>query len=282
MLFSVAPLAACRIGMAQQDSSIEREFTGRGMATIFGAPLSWIALFGALMGALSIVPMLFYPFGGGFASAGMIIFGPLSGVILGPWAGAVAGTIGGLIGMFISPGSYPLGLVDVVFSGTLLPLFWGLAHPRYRNIFVPLFILWIIIYALWPYHIPGESGGFGAVSEPAYFFSFLWGPVGLIFYFVAQKRLLALMQSDSFVTRLIGYILYMVAPCTAWLLPWIVVYFALLNFPPDVAQLNNIVAWWFYVLPIPVTAGIVSMLLVRAIEQSGLRRVSGSLLDQAE
>jgi hypothetical protein len=121
--------------MEQKPKEGDREFSGRGMASIFGAPISWIALFGALMGALSIVPMIFYPFGGGFASAGMIIFGPMSGLVLGPWAGAVAGLVGGLIGMFISPGSYPLGLIDVFLSGVFLPIFWGLAKPYYRILY---------------------------------------------------------------------------------------------------------------------------------------------------
>ena len=90
--------------MEQKPKEGDREFTGRGMASIFGAPISWIALFGALMGALSIVPMIFYPFGGGFASAGMLVFGPLAGLILGPWAGAIAGLIGGLIGILVGVG----------------------------------------------------------------------------------------------------------------------------------------------------------------------------------
>ena len=62
--------------MEQKPKDEDREFSGRGMASIFGAPISWVALFGALMGALSIVPMIFYPFGGGFASAGMVVFWP--------------------------------------------------------------------------------------------------------------------------------------------------------------------------------------------------------------
>ena len=123
----------------------EREFVGKGMAKIFGAPISWIALFGALMGAMAIVPMLFYPTGGGFASAGMVIFGPLSGLILGPFAGLIAGLIAGIIGMFISPGSYPLGFVDAFFSGGLLPLMWGLVHPRYRKIGIWFFAANIVV-----------------------------------------------------------------------------------------------------------------------------------------
>jgi len=265
--------------MEQKTPPGEREFTGRGMATIFGAPISWIALFGALMGALSIVPMIFYPFGGGFASAGMVIFGPLAGLVLGPWAGAIAGFIGGLIGMFISPGSYPLGLIDVFLSGTFLPLFWGLAKPYYRKIYYPWVVVWILYYILCPYRIPGAAGGFGAVTEPAYFLSFIWGPLGLIFAIFMQKTLLKWMQEPAFVKRLIGYILYMVSPCTAWLLPWIGVYFWALSYPPETAQLNNIVAWWFYIIPISATTGIVAMLLVRALEKSGLKRVPGGILD---
>ena len=265
--------------MEQKTDSTEREFTGRGMASIFGAPISWVALFGALMGALSIVPMIFYPFGGGFASAGMVIMGPMAGLVLGPWAGAIAGLIGGIIGMFISPGSYPLGLIDVMLSGTLLPVFWGLAKPYYRKIYIPWTVLWILIYLLVPFYIPGTAGGFGAVQEPIYFISFIWGPAGLIFYILFQTTLLKWMQEPGFAKRLIGYILYMVAPCSGWLLPWIGLYFYFLHYPPETAQLNNFVAWYFYLIPISLVTGIVGMLLIRALEKSGLRRVPGSILD---
>ena len=265
--------------MEQKPSQGDREFTGRGMATIFGAPISWIALFGALMGALSIVPMIFYPFGGGYASAGMVIFGPMAGLILGPWAGAVAGLIGGLIGMFISPGSYPLGLIDVFLSGVFLPIFWGLAKPHYRKIYIPWVILWIVYYFLTPFYIPGQAAEFGAVRQPMYTLSFIWGPLGWSFLILMQKRLARWMKDVKAGKRLIGYILYMVGPCSAWLLPWIGVYFWALKYPPETAELNNWVAWYFYILPISVATGVVAMLLIRALEKSGLRRVPGSILD---
>ena len=265
--------------MEQKPSQGDREFTGRGMATIFGAPISWIALFGALMGALSIVPMIFYPFGGGYASAGMVIFGPMAGLILGPWAGAVAGLIGGLIVMFVSPGSYPLGLIDVFLSGVFLPIFWGLAKPHYRKIYIPWVILWIVYYFLTPFYIPGQAAEFGAVRQPMYTLSFIWGPLGLIFVILMQKRLVKWMKDVKAGKRLIGYILYMVGPCSAWLLPWIGVYFWALKYPPETAELNNWVAWYFYILPISVATGVVAMLLIRALEKSGLRRVPGSILD---
>lgn len=265
--------------MEQKTKDSEREFTGRGMASIFGAPISWIALFGALIGALSIVPLIFYPFGGGFASAGMIIFAPMAGLILGPWAGAIAGLIGGLIGMFISPGSYPLGLGDALLSGAFLPLFWGLAKPYYRKIYIPWVLLWIVYYFLFPFYIPGKAGGFESVSQPAYFLSFIWGPLGLIFAILFQQIFLKWMKVPAFGKRLVGYILFMVGPCSAWLLPWIGVYIWYLHYPPGLAQANNVVSWWFYMLPIPIVTGLVSMLLIQALEKSGLRRVPGSILD---
>jgi hypothetical protein len=265
--------------MEQKPKEGDREFSGRGMASIFGAPISWIALFGALMGALSIVPMVFYPFGGGFASAGMIIFGPMSGLVLGPWAGAVAGLVGGLIGMFISPGSYPLGLIDVFLSGVFLPIFWGLAKPYYRKFYIPFTLLWIAYYIFCPYYIPGQAAGFGAVRQPMYFLSFIWGPLGLLFVILMQKTLLKWMKAPQTGKRLLGYILYMAGPTSAWLLPWIGVYFWALKYPPQTAELNNWVAWYFYILPISVATGIVAMLLIRALEKSGLRRVPGGILD---
>jgi hypothetical protein len=87
--------------MSQGQVTGARTYRGQGMATVLGGPISWVALFGALIGALSIVPMLFYLSGGGYVSAGMIIFAPLAGIVLGPWAGFVAALIGGLIGMFL-------------------------------------------------------------------------------------------------------------------------------------------------------------------------------------
>jgi len=44
-------------------------------------------------------------------------------MILGPWARLVAGLIGGFIGMTISPASFPLGFVDILFSSAMLSLY---------------------------------------------------------------------------------------------------------------------------------------------------------------
>jgi hypothetical protein len=103
--------------------------------------------------------------------------------------------------------------------------------------------------------------------------------LGLIFVILFQGTLLKWMHETSFTKRLAGYILYMAGPCSAWLLPWIGLYFYFLKYPPETAQANNWVAWYFYIIPISVATGLVGMLLIRALEKSGLRRVPGSILD---
>jgi hypothetical protein len=183
--------------------------------------------------------------------------------------------------MFISPGSYPLGLIDVMLSGALLPVFWGLAKPHFHKIYIPWTVLWILYYFFVPFYVPGQAAGFGAVRQPMYTLSFIWGPLGLIFVILMQKTLLKWMKDPGTGKRLAGYILYMAGPTSAWLLPWIGVYFWALNDPPQTAELNNWVAWYFYVIPISVATGVVAMLLIRALEKSGLQRVPGSILDAA-
>jgi hypothetical protein len=149
----------------------ERDFQARSASGIFGAPISWVALIGALMGALAVVPFLFYPVGGGYTSLGMGIFGPMAGVILGPWAGGVAGFIGGIIGMFIAPGAYMFGFADVFMSGVFLPLAWALVLPKYRKIGLIVFPIVMIIGAIMPYYWPGPAIGVEQETTAGYLFS---------------------------------------------------------------------------------------------------------------
>jgi hypothetical protein len=93
---------------------------------IFGTPIAWIAVYGALIGVTSLVPVLPYAGGGGFWPLAT----PLAGIaplILGPVGGIVAAVVGGIIGMFIAPPAYPLGIIDAVSVVVLPAIFVGLA-----------------------------------------------------------------------------------------------------------------------------------------------------------
>jgi hypothetical protein len=273
-----------------------RRYEGRGMATILGAPISWVAIFGALVGGLSFVPMLFYLTGGGFVSAGMIIFAPMAGVVLGPWAGFLAGLVGGLIGMFLSPGSYPLGPIDANLSGSFIALSWGLTgHRRYLKFFVPWTLFWIIFCLIVPYRTSLWVGGeFGQVTEPAYTLSWLWAYVGLALLLVnaalggplwrwvrqpeAERQ--ALLFGLLPVKMFLGVLGLAFAACTSWMVPWIGVYNWLLKFPADVATSVNYGAWIGYAIPISLASAVVNTLAIVAIRRAGLRRVALTLVEE--
>jgi hypothetical protein len=264
-----------------------RQYQGRGMATVLGAPISWVAIFGALIGGLSFIPMLFYLTGGGFVSAGMIIFAPLAGIVLGPWAGFVAGLIGGLIGMFLSPGSYPLGVIDANLSGSFIALTWGLAADRrYWKYFVPWSAFWIAFCLIVPYRTSLWVGGdFGSAAEPSYTISWLWAYVGLALLIVNVVsggflwRWVRAPGSDQ-IRMFAGVLGLSFIACTTWMVPWIGVYNWLLAFPGDVAISVNYGAWIGYAVPISVASSIVITLAISALRRSGLRRVEHTLVEE--
>jgi predicted membrane protein len=264
-----------------------REYEGRGMATVLGAPISWVALFGALIGALSIVPMLFYLSGGGYVSAGMIIFAPLAGIVLGPWAGFVAALIGGLIGMFLSPASYPLFIIDANLSGSFIALFWGLAADRkYAKFFVPWAVFWILFVWIVPYrNALGVDAQFGTPSEPAYTLSWLWAYAGLALLIVNALaggflwRWARDPASDR-VRLFLGVLGVSFIACTSWMVPWIGVYNWRLGFPIETANAVNYGAWIGYVVPIAVASSVVITLSIVALRRSGLRRMQNTLVEE--
>lgn len=255
----------------------ERSFEARSASGIFGAPISWVAMVGALMGALSIVPFLFYPVGGGYTSLGMGIFGPMGGVLLGPWAGAIAGTIGGIIGMFISPGAYMFGFVDVALSGAFLCIAWGLMMPKFRKVTLIVYPAVLLLGILVPYHIPGEAGGFIG-EEPAWILSYTGAWIGLFMYVFFAKRIWKMMASAKKTVSFIGYLLLNYIATWLWMMPWMYVAYLIARFQFDMAIVNNWGQHWMTALPMTFTAGLISFFLTKAMKQSNLRRVPGSWL----
>jgi len=249
-------------------------------AVIFGAPIAWIAAFGALIGVFSLVPMIFYIFGGGFISAGMVIFAPLAGIILGPWAGFIAGLIGGIIGMFISPASYPLGIIDAFLSGAFISLFWGLINKKYAKFLIPWWLLWMVICIVWPYHYPGPAGGYSPAPEPYYTLSWAWTYVGFVLYLIVGIKFVPkwISEEASSKQKFIGLLIYNFAANTSWMLPWKIIYFALLKYPAEVVAADNIISWWAYTLPMVVATTIIAYAVLEAMRKSGMYRPPGGVV----
>ena len=211
------------------DQSNEKKYEAKSSVSIFGAPVSWVALFGSLIGALSIVPMAFYTSGGGFMSAGMGVFAPISGVLLGPWAGFVAGVIGGTIGMMISPAAYPLGFLDVILSGAFMPLAWGLFIPKFYKWLLVIMPVNFLLYFLVPYYYPG-IGDIRPI-EPAYALSRNTAIVAIIVFFLFGRKFMSMMESPKIRTHIIGMVGVMFLACSLWNWPWVWPYALLFKLP---------------------------------------------------
>jgi len=257
----------------------EREFKASSAVAIFGAPISWVALFGALIGALAVIPFVFYAEGGGFMSAGMGIFGPVTGIMLGPWAGFVAGFIGGVIGMMISPGAYPLGFVDVFLSGALLPLTWGLMQPKYRKFLLVYFPVNAFLNWFFPYHWPAEAVGLTQAKEPQWFLVCHWAWIGLIIFVFFAPAIWRMYESENRGRSVIGLVLNMFMASVLWAMPWIYPYSYLIRFPYEGAILTTVTQWTNTLIPITATSTVVTYFLIRAVRKGNLRVVRNSWLE---
>lgn len=261
------------------DQGEMKKYEAKSDVSIFGAPVSWVALFGSLIGALSIVPMSFYTTGGGFMSAGMGIFAPISGIILGPWAGFVAGTIGGVIGMMISPAAYPLGFLDILLSGSLMPMAWGLMTPKYYRWLLFLFpINWALSYFI-PYYYPGHRIGLTEPVEPYFFLAMHLGWFSLIIFFLFCKKFMRNLESPIVRTHVIALAGLNFLGDTLWSYPWGWPYNLLFRLPIEPLYVTGWLAWFNHVIPIVGATTAIGYFLMKAARKGNLKVVPDSWLD---
>jgi len=262
----------------------EEEFERGGMASIAGAPISWTALFGAICAVTTLIPFYFYVTGGGYVSVASGLFMPLAGQVLGPWAGTVAAFVGGLIGMFIAPGAFPAGLVDVILSGAIFGLAAGLMTKKMRWVFLAWWIINLALIAFFPYRIPGTSAGFDAPVEPGYTLSWLYVFIAFVIWLAlgplttdllrkwAQKGSPVVWQTISLI--LYGYI-FRASLQPLWALP----YSFLFDWPADWTMVDNLVSLPTYILDY-VGSGVLALFVFRALWRAKLRQVPGSLVEE--
>jgi MFS family permease len=263
--------------MAEKQAA--KAYEAKSVVGFFGAPLSWTALFGALIGALSVIPLLFYSSGGGFTSAGMALIAPATGVLIGPWAGAIAGTIGGIIGMMISPGAYPLGFVDVILSGTLIPFSWGVMQPKFRKLNLVLWTFHLGMAYFFPYYWPAERIGLEHAKEPEWFFSrhriIL---VSVMFYFFGPA-LMRWFESEKRTKALIGCFCVTWMAMVLWQMPWGYPYTYAVRTPYKQNVIMSYPGWITNTIPMLAVVTPVTWFLLRAVRKAKLRVIPNSWLD---
>ncbi len=259
----------------------EREFTRRSASSIVGAPLSWVALLGALTGVGSLIPVLMYTGGGGYASLSQVILFPVTGMLLGPWAGLVAGLIGGLIGLFIAPAAFPMGPMDVILSGAGPALVAGLLARRWRWLMLAWWGLGLALVYAFPYRWPGPAQGFASPPEPAYLLSYWYVLLGCVVWiawaFTPVGRWVY--RGRPAALQVAGFLLAAWIAATAHRPIWQQPYAYALKWPPEMTLADNYAAFPLYVVA-AILQGPVALVLFRALWRTGLRRVPGSLLDE--
>lgn len=267
---------------AQPENVEEEEFVAGGLATIAGASISWVALFAAICAVTSLIPFYFYVTGGGYVSLGSGLFMPLAGQVLGPWAGAVASFVGGLVGMFIAPGAFPLGLVDILLSATIIGFSYGLMAKRWRWLFLAWWIINLILVAVYPFRIPGSAAGFAPPEEPQYTLSWWYVFLGFLTWLALGPLTTNLLhkwssRGSSTVMQTIGLVLIGFVGRTAFQPLWSLPYYHILEWPADWVVFDNSLSLVTYLLNW-VATGVLALVVFRALWQAKLRRVPGSLV----
>jgi len=258
------------------------KFSQSGLATIAKAPVSWVALFAAINGVTSLIPFYFYVTGGGYISLGSGLFMPLAGQILGPWAGTIASFIGALIGMFLAPGAFPLGLIDVILSGAIIGLSAGLIARKWKWWFLGWWIINIALIIIFPYRWPGRAINLAPPNEPNYILSWSYVILAFILWLVLGPLTTDLLHKwssrrSSSKVRIFGLILMGYISRASMQPMWSLPFSYILRWPQDWVIIDNLVNLPVYSLNW-IATGLLAYFVFRALWRTRLRRIPGSLV----
>jgi hypothetical protein len=249
-----------------------------------GVSVAWIAIWGALIGATTFVPLFPYVGGGGFLPLS-VAFSAIAPLVLGP-AGILAALIGGIIGAFLSPASFPLGPIDVLVVG-MLPavLVYLMTNGQNRVIWV-LNIIVIIGFGIWvsvfPYYVPGPPT-FSNPTNPGLFFAlggWYWIPWLIIqlsplgWKYIPEWARQT--EIEGIGKKFVGLLIAVMSSVMVWLIPFFLPFWFLFVYPVDLGQAVFIgYSWWGPAFSVVIT--VISIPIVEGLHRSGLPRVPGAL-----
>jgi len=252
------------------------------MATrgIGGAPVSWVALFGAILGATSIIPAIFWFEGGGYIAMNRLLL-PLVGLVLGPYAGAVAGLVGGIIGLLIAPASLTGGIPDLIMLYVVPPLAAGWISKS--KTVLPALVLGatgLVARQIFPYYWPGPSAGFQTPTEPYWTYSFWFIILAVIVLItpLGWKYIPAWLRSDDIKRRTLGlvfvYWLASIGASYGWSMAWEGYFF---RWPTELAAFIPIAAIPLEHTFASVASGLIASPIIGALRKSGLRKIPNAI-----
>ncbi len=249
----------------------------KGRLYLFGTPIAWVAVYGALVGVTSLIPILPYAGGGGFWPLATVL-AAVAPLILGPVGGVVSAFFGGIIGMFIAPPAYPLGIVDAFQVNAIPAILVGLAlnMKKYWKIFLAVVIVEVIGFFVVLFYYPGLPGGWADVSVPNYFMLTLYYwliPLVVLLSPIGTKYVYDNARGADVKKRSIAvFIGTWMAMNAFFMMPTFWVFWILFEFP---SALLYLMAWGIYSWYMPVFAILIAVIavpLTEALRRSGMAK----------
>lgn len=241
-----------------------------------GASVAWITLFGALIGVTALIPIFPYIGGGGYIPL-TIPLACIAPMLLGPAGGIIAAIIGGFIGMFIAPGGFPLGIVDVVLNAALpaLAVALFLNNERYFSYTLLLIVIGALMNLFFPYHVPGPSAGFEVPPQPLYWAlsAYYWLPPLVVAISPLGRRLIPQwLRSEVRSQKYAALIISVACGLFIWWIPWSHIYWYVFKYPVALA-IGTFIAYTWWVPVVALITAAVGMALIEALGRTGMRRI---------
>ena len=180
----------------------------------------------------------------------------------------MSAALGGIVGLYIAPAVFPLGLVDVLVISILPAVMVTLAlnADRWSRSVVVVYALLAASSFLFPFYIPGPAAGFRQPAEPLHFLlSAVYWFVPLVMVIAPQGRaaLARWVRSDYRGLRCTGIFLSTLIGLFMWWICWTRPYWFLFRYPAALGIATFIrYAWWVPALAVLTTAMAVPILEV--------------------
>lgn len=245
-----------------------------------GASAAWITLFGALTGVTALVPIFPYVGGGGYVPLA-VPFAAMAPLLLGPVGGVTAALIGGLIGMFLAPAGFPLGLVDVLVTAITPALFVALTvnNDKFWKWNLVLMAIAGAIGLLVPFYVPGPAAGFEKPANLVYpaLSAIYWLPsLVIILTPLGRKYVPEWSRSGNRTLQYLGILIAYLAALWIWWNPWTRPYWYVFKYPLALGIATCIgYSWWVPALSVVITA--ITIPILEALKRSGLPKVERAL-----
>ena len=186
-----------------------------------------------------------------------------------------------MIGLFIAPAAFPLGLVDVILVGGIQCLLGGLLAKKWKTY---LFAWWIFNLAtvwIFPYRWPGHSQGFENPVGFAYIASYWWVILGFVLWLVYAYTNFGnwVSKGKKIYQQFAAFIVASYVAITGMYGLYGQFYYYLLKYPIERTITENYLTAPLFIAT-AVIQGLVAALVFRAFWRTGLRKVPGSLLEE--